>query len=261
MRAASPREAVMHAATETGFAEALTDRRRPLPGGLVATPARFAVYRNNVRAALVGALETRFPVSVRIVGEEFFRAMAAAFVEALPPRSPVLINYGDALPSFVEAFEPAEAVPYLPDVMRLEIARSEAYHAADAEPAGCDLLAALDPGGVASLRVAPHPAVRLLASPYPIATIAAMNAPGVEPRPIEDWSGEDVLVTRPRLAVLTHALPGGAHVFLSILLAGGTIGDAAAQAVSLAPAFDLAAALAGLVTSGAIVRFHNGADQ
>jgi hypothetical protein len=250
----------MHAVIETRFAEALTDRRLPLPAGLVATHARFAVYRNNVRAALVGALETRFPISVRIVGRDFFRAMAAAFVEALPPRSPILMSYGDALPNFVEAFEPAEAVPYLPDVMHLEIARSEAYHAADAEPAGCDALGALDPLGVANLRVVRHPAARILTSRYPIATMAAMNAPGVEPRPIEDWSGEDVLVTRPRLAVLTHTLSEGSYAFLSLLLAGGTIGAAAAKAVSAAPSFDLAAALAGLVTSGAILSFDNGAD-
>lgn len=250
----------MHADTESRFARALTDRRLPLPPGLVATPARFAVYRNNVGAALVGALEARFPISARIVGQEFFRAMAGAFVQALPPRSAVLMDYGDALPSFVEAFEPAEAVPYLPDVLRLEIARSQAYHAADAEPAGRDALAGLDPLGVAGVRVVRHPAARLLTSSYPIATIAAMNAPGVEPHAIENWCGEDVLVTRPHLMVLTHTLPEGAYDFLSVLFADGNVGDAAAKAVSTAPSFDLAAALAGLVTSRAILTFDNGAD-
>ena len=74
----------------------------------------------------------RYPVTRRLVGDDFFRAMARAFVAAQKPRSPVLIHYGADFPAFVEAFEPAREIPYLTDVARLENAWVEAYHAAEA---------------------------------------------------------------------------------------------------------------------------------
>jgi hypothetical protein len=240
------------------FAHALLDRGAAIPEGVGATSRRFAVHRNNVTAALVGALETRFPISLRIVGERFFRAMCADYVRAFPPRSPVLMAYGGELPAFVERFEPASAVPYLPDVMRLEIARSEACHAPDADAATAGELAALGPAGLARARVRAHPAARLVSSSHPVATIAAMHAPGAEPFPIEGSSGEDVVVARPRLAVTTTKLPPGGLAFLLALWRGGTVEEAIAGGLLSSPEFDPASALAGLITTGAIQGFHDG---
>jgi hypothetical protein len=252
LRTGARREAkAMSAHLHTSFAAALLNPAAPVPCGITATPRRFRVYRNNVVAALVGSLETRFPIATRLVGEEFFRAMAAAFVRAAPPRSPVLLGYGDALPGFVERFESAASLPYLADVMRLEIVRSESFHAADAEPAGAADLARLDPSALGSVRIVPHPAARLLASPHPVATIAMLHAPGAEPAPIDPWLGEDVLVTRPRLTVETHVLPPGAHAFFAALFRGEMIAAAVAAGFDAASSFDPAAALAGLVAGGA----------
>src|SRR5438876_7559091 len=127
----------MPASFETAFADALLDAGRPIPHGIIAhniaVPARrFAVYRNNVVAGLVKALRTNFPVVEKIVGDEFFAAMARVFVTQQPPRAPLLAIYGEAFPAFVAAFEPARELPYLADVARLEAARTRAYHAADA---------------------------------------------------------------------------------------------------------------------------------
>src|SRR5437870_13721217 len=66
---------------EASFAGALLDAERPIPRGITAYNAaiptrRFAVYRNNVVAGLVKALKSRFPVVEKIVGQEFFAAMA-----------------------------------------------------------------------------------------------------------------------------------------------------------------------------------------
>jgi len=94
------------------FAEALRDPSKPLPMGLVSQNShgleqRFAVYRNNVAIGLIEALEARFPVVRRLVGEEFFTAMARVFVQAHPPRSPLLMIYGDSFPQFIAGFGPA----------------------------------------------------------------------------------------------------------------------------------------------------------
>src|SRR5258708_13370281 len=108
----------MLASFEASVADALLNANRPIPCGIIAhnaaVPARrFGVSRNNVVSGLVKALKSRFPVVEKIVGEEFFAAMARVFVMAQPPRSPLLATYGDDFPPFVAAFEPPREIPYL----------------------------------------------------------------------------------------------------------------------------------------------------
>jgi preprotein translocase subunit SecD len=133
----------MHAAVLNDFAAALIDPARDVPEFITSytahrPPKRFAVYRNNVASSLINALRTRFPATEKIVGDEFFAAMAHLFITGNLPRSPVLMFYGDAYPDFIAGFEPARELPYLPDVARLEAARTHAYHAADAVPFGAE---------------------------------------------------------------------------------------------------------------------------
>ena len=128
---------------QAGFAAALLDPAAPVPAGIVGpgrrpAPRRFAVYRNNVVSALGNAVAGSFPAVKRIVGEDFFRAMARAYVLAEPPTSPVLLDYGTTFPDFIARFAPAASLPYLPDVARIERRWREAYHAEDAEPLSPD---------------------------------------------------------------------------------------------------------------------------
>src|SRR6266513_2063347 len=196
----------MPAPFETSFAEALLDADRPIPYGITAHNAavsarRFAVYRNNVVAGLVKALKSRFAVVDKIVGEEFFAAMARVFVKERPPRSPLLATYGDDLPAFIARFEPARELPYLADVARLEAERTRSYHAADAVPLNAGGFAALDASDIAGVRFDIHPAVGIVRSSHPIVTIWAMNSGDRELAPIEEWRGEDALIARPYLDV------------------------------------------------------------
>jgi hypothetical protein len=253
----------MHDELQSQFTAALLRADAPMPAALSSArspdPAsRFAVYRRNVVAALAGSLETRFPASLAIVGADFFRAMAAAFVRARPPRSPLLLAYGDDLPDFAAAFEPAASLPYLPDVMRIEVARARAYHARNAGAITAADLAALAAVRFAGMRASLHPAVGLLRSSHPAATIWAMNSGGQDVAPIEPCVGEDVLVTRPALLVSTIRLQAGGYAFLSSLAEGRTFSAAAELALAEAPTFDLSSTLAGLVASGALSSIING---
>jgi hypothetical protein len=132
--------------SRTAFVAALLDRGRAIPGDLRSpsgSPAgrRFDVYRNNVFVGLIEALERRYPVCMTLVGEDFFRAMARVYVELSPPRSPVLLTYGNDFAEFVETFPPAASLPYLADVVRLENARVAAFHARDAVPLSTEAMA------------------------------------------------------------------------------------------------------------------------
>ncbi len=140
--------------------------------------ARFSVYRNNVMHSLTEALARRFPVIQRLLGAEFFRAMAKEFVREHPPQSPVLILWGGAFPGFVERFPPVAQLPYLADVARLELARGRAYHAADATPLPPAEFAARAEGG-GTLRL--HPSVEVLRLVHAAVTIWTANQPGADP--------------------------------------------------------------------------------
>ncbi|MBR0556538.1 putative DNA-binding domain-containing protein [Ciceribacter sp. L1K23] len=246
----------MSTATQERFAAALTDRESPVPEGLTSWTAprperRFGVYRNNVRVGLTGALASRFPATERIVGADFFAAMAGEYVAADPPRSPLLLTYGDGFADFVAGFEPVAGLPYLPDVIRLEAARSRAYHAADAAPLVPERLAAIPPERLGDIRLQPHPSTAILRSPHPVVTIWAMNAEGGTPHPVETWIGEDALVVRPAMLVEVHRLPPGGATFLSALAEGEQLGMAATLAMAETDQFDLTRNLAGLLTTGA----------
>jgi hypothetical protein len=243
--------------TQDAFANALRDPDAALPRGVIshnsdAPRKRFAVYRNNVMVGLVNALEARFPATRKIVGEDFFKAVAKLFAAAQPPRSPLMMFYGDGFPAFLAEFEPAQDVSYLADVALLEAARTRAYHAADAKPLTPAALHGTLQEALADLRFILHPSLEIVASDYPIVTIWAMNCGEMELAPIRDWRGEDALVSRPGLDVEVRRLPPGAKTFLQSLAAGNPLGVAAASALATKTSFDLAANLAALFAGLAI---------
>jgi hypothetical protein len=214
---------------------------------------RLGVYRNNVKASLVAALAARFPVICRLVGEEFFEATALVFVERHPPRSPVLADYGAGFAAFLEDFEPIRDLPYLPDVARLEWARQQAFHAADAQPITIERLAALAAGDLGSASLTLHPAAVLVASPWPIVSIWTTNTFDEEVRRLgPDQPGEIALVTRPDQDVILASLPPGADLLAAAIAEGAALGEAADRAQREIADFDLATTLAVLFRSGAV---------
>ena len=233
----------------------LAEAPAPVPAPVADGPEaarRFAVHRNNVAHGLVAALRRRFPVVERLVGEAYARALFGAFARAHPPRSPLMMRYGAAFPGFLETFPPVAALPYLPDVARLERARGEAYHAADAAPAPAEALAAAamaDPDRVA-LRL--HPSVTILRSRHPIHAIWAANQPGATPKRIDGGRPETVLVARSGAAVLTAPLAPGEAAFDAALAAGLRLGPALAAGLRAEPDFDAGPALARLIAAGLV---------
>jgi hypothetical protein len=253
------------------FARAVRDPAQPLPGALAASgglpPARrFAVYRNNVAVGLVDALRTRFPVTERIVGRDFFVFMARAFIESHPPDSPVLVFFGDRLPGFIETFGPVSELAYLADIARIECARTHSYHARDAAPSDMSTLLSLPAVSLAGARLWLHPSLRVVQSTFPAFTIWSMNARvETELHPIDfGRSGEDTIVVRPEFDVLVEDLAAGGGAFIQAL-SRFSFGDAATKAAQLSDTFDLTRALVQLIRVGAFVGFQcnpiHGAEQ
>jgi hypothetical protein len=244
--------------TISAFARALTDPAAPPPAQTLGREdrpdaRRFAVYRNNVAVGLTKALEARYPVTRRLVGDAFFRAMAGAYIAGEKPRSAVLIRYGADFPAFVRGFAPAAELVYLPDVAALENAWMEAYHAAEAGLLALAALAEAAPERLESLRLVFHPAARLLRLATPAASIWAAHQGEGEPEPPKVWAPEDALVTRPQADVLVRTLPPGGYELFSALSGGATLGEAAAPLI--AAGGDPGLHLVGFIEAGAASAF------
>lgn len=248
----------LHIPAQFEFASALLDPRMACPDGLRAwngsDPARrFAVHRNNVVSSLVEALADTFPVVQALVGVDFFRAMAGVFVREHPPRSRLLVRYGGGFADFIAGFAPAAGVPYLPDVARLEMARVNAFHAADAQPLSLEQSGQALAAGprTGELQLAVHPSVSVVASPYAIVSIWAAHQALGAPEPVDPDSAETALVLRPHLDVLVLSCAPGTAVFVQCLQGGADLAGSAGNAAG-AGDFDLTAALSLLMTHGAL---------
>lgn len=212
---------------------------------------RYNVYRNNVTVSLINALAAVFPATLRITGDDFFRAMARIYVRATPPTSPLLFDYGRGFPDFIERYEYAQSVPWLADVARIERAWLDAYHAADVQPLMPHDLAAIPSAQLPNAVLKPHPATRVVRSRFSAVTAFTAGRSDGPARQIEVVEPEDAVVTRPALEVEVRQLPPGGAIFLSRLMAGEALGAAASAAFAESPSFHLSANIRGLLDAGA----------
>lgn len=216
------------------FRAALLDPEAPLPVGLASwngsdPQQRFAIYRNNVTVSLIEALSATYPVVAALVGQPFFADCARVYLRQRPPQTPVMARYGAGFADFLAGFPPAASLPYLPDVARLEQARTKAYHARDAEPLGAEAFAALDPTRLSDLTLKAHPSVGLLASRSAVVSLWAAHQGLCRLEAVDPAVPEDALVIRPAFEVEVIALVPGGAAFLGALADGMPLGEAAGR--------------------------------
>jgi hypothetical protein len=245
---------------QRAISAAVLDHRQSAPPGLVGpdgepSARRFGVYRNNIAASLVEALADMFPAVSRIVGDEFFRAMAREYALQTPPSTPILLAYGATFPDFITSFAPAKSVPYLADVARIERAWIEAYHAADASPIPPSAFAEIASDRAAEFRLRLHPSLRIVRSHFPALTIWRMNIDEGVPQAVDLGTNEDTLVIRPEAEVEVRSMPPGGAEFLESLRLGHSIGDATTTALNASGRFDVTENLVALVRAQVFVGY------
>lgn len=135
--------------------------------GSISAGERLDVYRNTFSSVLTTALRLSYPAVHRLVGAEFFEGAARIFIEAYPPASACLDDYGEGFVDFLSSFEPAASLAYLPDVARLEWAVNRALHARDVDPLDVRALAALADADHARVCFSPPPSVGLVRAEPP----------------------------------------------------------------------------------------------
>lgn len=227
--------------------------------GAGVTPGqRLQVHRNNHRIMLAETLAGTFPICTALVGREFFQAMVLRFVDAHPPRGPVIAEYGDALATFIEAFPPAAAVPYLADVARVEWAVNLAARGGDATPAQVRVLGALPPEQVAEARLHLHPTLQVVPCDHPAVSIWHAHQPDpANPTAVDLATGPQTALIHRRAAGVAVAAVSPAHgKFLTALADDAGVADAYEAATAADPDFALPDALADLFGRGLVVGFH-----
>lgn len=237
--------------SQSAFNAALLDPVRDRPAGLsdaTGRPAgkRFDVYRNNVTVSLREALETGFPATARLLGEQNFNTIATGYLRANPPSSPLMMLYGGGFPRYISAIPALAKLAYLRDVARLEYALRQSYHAEDAPALDPAKLATIAPEDLNAARLRFAPATQLVLTQWPIHAIRAKalgetaeNPPGV---------AQPALVTRPEFDPVPTPLPSDQADLLAALMTGKTL----AEASTLHPAADLGALLATLLATQAL---------
>ena len=227
-----------------------------IPVGLTAfapdeVPRRFAVYQNNVAHSLTQAMAQRFPVIRRLVGPEFFSAMARVYAEAHRPTSPVIQEWGETFCAFLAGFPPLADYPYMADVARVEFARGVAFHAADARPASADRFIGVDPS---HLHLSLHPSVQVLRLRHPAVSIWAQNQPGHTPQAMTLAGAEIALILRdPAFNVPVVAINEGDALMIDHIRMGASLTAAAELAQWGEPDHDPQPLILRLIQCGAIL--------
>ena len=239
------------------FADAIIAVEAPIPGAIqsyagAAAASRFGIYRNNVLAGLLNALSAKFPIVRKLLWEDSFQRIAREYIAINPPKSPVLLEYGENFPHFIRKSGLSAASAYVADVAALEAARVRAYHAADANPISHDALAVLPADRLAHMRLLLHPSVELVKSRFPVVGIWEANRDNGD-NSIEYWKPESALVARPYLQVMVHRLSAGDYEFLAALQQGQTVAAAVQSGQNAAPEFDLMGCLTTLISADAVV--------
>ncbi len=239
--------------TQSSFASALMNPDAALPHGVQdpqgrPSPKRFSVYRNNVASSLISAMEAAFPVIRKLVGPEFFGALAAEFTRLHPPKTRVLMLYGDEFTAFLLSFPPVAHLGYLGDVAALEQAIRESYHAADAPAILAQDLAQLDEATLLASTFAFAPSARLIASPWPIHGIWTANTTGGSNPTAR---AETVLIIRRDYDPVPHLLTDAEARCVAVLIAGHPLETALLQA---GDGLDLTKLLTLLIQNNAIAR-------
>ncbi len=206
--------------------------------GDIALAERLKVYRSNIVGGISDNFFKTFPLLEKLVGEDFLKQMIRAFVLAHPPSVGCLNAYGEGFPDFVRAYEPAQGLPYLPDMAALELAINRAYYAPDDAALNPQDLAALSETTLGERILSLRMSAVLISSPFALDALRKFCLePEGEPPALQKPTF--LMVYRPLLAVETLALAEDEYSFLLDLSDGAPLAEAAGRVFDNFARFDL----------------------
>lgn len=193
----------------------------------LAPAARVQVYRNNVRAMFEGALARTYPVLRQRVGEDYFARLVAEYRQAHPSPSGDLHWTGRRFPEWIGSRMAGTDYAWLADLARLEWACEEVLVSRWLPPAPAGSLARVPPEHLADTLLSLQPALRTVASAFPVWSVWQANQPGARGDAIDPSLGPQRVVVAPDADGLAlHTLAAEQFGFVEQLAAGRTLGQA-----------------------------------
>ncbi len=237
----------------------LTDDDSHIAGSINAPESYKAelidIYRNNTIGGITNAMELTYPVIVRLVGEDFFKATAKEYLNKYYPISGNLDDYGGEFPVFLESFPPVKPLPYIADIARLEWAFHESSLANKENPLDGAALSKIPQDKYFNLAFKLHNSAKFIESEYPIHLIWKMNDTESDDNDseiidLEKEGGARLLIIRPYLKVSIIPLLKCEYVFLQSLNEKNSLYQAFEDATELDEEFDLAFYMNKYLASG-----------
>ncbi len=192
---------------------------------------RLAIYRNNFLIGLGEALKANFPVTLQLVGRDYFEQAAWRFVLAHPPRQPCLFEYGAAFPDYLRDLPELGALPYVGEMARFEFARIASYHAPVERYLAADALAGLPADQLEALAIRRARHAQIVSVSAPVVELwMAHQAPEPDLSAIDMTARSQVLlVCRPDQTVVVRELAASALQFMSAAEHETRLGNVAAR--------------------------------
>ena len=214
-------------------------------------PAFLNVYRNGYIKSCTDALAASFPVVSALVGNDFFRGLARAYVEAHPPTSGTLVGYGSYFAEFLRSRSHEHGLAYLSDAAAIDAAWLASYFAADGMALAAAEVESMAADGidVAAIRVTLTPPTQLVSLRHHIAqTWALMREQGALSSHVSLREGDNMaMVWRLNGKIHIKELDPGESAFLSTLAEVASLEAAANRASEIDESFDLATTFAALL--------------
>ncbi|HET6161229.1 MAG TPA: DNA-binding domain-containing protein [Dongiaceae bacterium] len=191
---------------------------------------RLSIYRNNFLISLGEALKSNFPVTLQLLGNDFFEQAARRFVLAQPPLRPCLFEYGASFADYLHGLPQLAALPYVAEMAGFEFARITAYNAPIEQHLSTDMLAGLSEEQLETLPIRRAQHTRIVTVHAPIIELWQAHQ-----KPEPDLSSIDMterprtlLICRPDRTLVVQELNAPTARFLAAAEGETQLGHAAA---------------------------------
>jgi len=207
--------------------------------------ARFEIYRSSWQANMGNAMADTYPVIKKLLGVDFFQAMAQCYIEKNHSRYGDIHLYGEYFANFIREFEPARELIYLPEVARLEWMVHQVFHAADVDNIDIYRLASFSMSQLETSTIKLHPGLRLLQSNFPVHDIWRVNQSNFNQHVVInlDIGSVNLLVFRKDLNVVLLPLSLIDYQFIQRLQSTKNIAEAYTKTLQLDTEFNMASVL------------------
>lgn len=202
--------------------------------GSLTSEQRVGIYRNSAHGILLDYLESLYPVSLELVGTEFFGRAAHSFIDQSPPTSPFLADYGAGFAEYLAEHPALHELQWIVEVTKLEWARHIAWHTVNQASSDFTQLENLSAEEQAELHFQLPTSAHLISSTAPIHSIWLAHQ--TEPYPdkpsfeaIDLNTAEQVLVFREHRRLHQISLSHEDGAFLKAVHNNATMNELAEQ--------------------------------